>query len=60
MNWLDRLFERLPQEGFWHHCIVIPLWLLFIVIHFSMSFLAILGGINYEYYHGPRIKWRRK
>ena len=30
---------------------------LLIIIHFSLCFFSIISGVQYEYYHGPKIKW---
>jgi hypothetical protein len=59
-SWDERLFGRLPQEGFIAGLLGIVFWVLFMIIHTTFCALSALGLVEYEYYHGKRIKWRRK
>lgn len=58
--WLCRalgwLFSKVPEEGILHECIAIPCILLFSIFHYACCLLCIMGVVDYEYYHGWRIK----
>ena len=55
----ERLVKWIKKHPFLRRvisCVVIALLLTY---HGILCFLAMIGGVNYEYYHGKRIKWRK-
>lgn len=59
LGWWDRAFQRVPQDGILHTVIAVPLSLAFVTAHFILSGLTMVGLANWEYYHGPKISWKK-
>jgi hypothetical protein len=56
---IEKMEKWIDKHPILHKIITTPLILGFFTFHLTMCFLSMVFGIQYEYYHGPRL-WKKK